>query len=906
METPKIGNTLHLKSHLAGGLVTDVAYTVVDPRGQKRVYKLGENPNVTKSIELDDTYDLAIVPSFAGQWKYEVKAVVGGETVSAYDTFAVEGVENFLGTSIKIDAPDVEPGENAVEQQPVKDDAMADPPDVKDDVAEETEEPVLAAQPTVNAAPAELAVKMMSHAEAMKASQYFSGSAMKALGNGKVGGYLVVFGGEKDAQGEYFKPNCEFHLDWFDTATRPVLYHHGLLDEDMIEEIGKTTLLRRDARGLWCEAQLDMSNPVAEDVYNMIMRGEIGWSSGSAPHLSHVNDDGGIDEWAIVEASLTPTPAAGKRTSVQAIKFNPYSSTEIKHPKGAGAPIEDLAVTTSETSIKRGTKMAWGNIIGAMETAGADPEMIVAVLKEMTGAGGGEEAPVGDDAEMMADPASVPADTSDMVAQPEKAWTQTGDGGAEIRDTGSKPPTTPPGQSPAPAPGSKAMPEELSAKAVADAIRKQFLNMRTEPAQTKSAGFVGSNPARQTAPRITDMRTPYHNLGYEDMAFLHQIRRSGKNPRDMGQAFEREMADKAMKAFNAGKLELDVETTRKVAMKVEFNNTGVAGDGGNWVPDLWSSALWQRVRIDNNVAKNIEVFQMPSPTFEYPIESTDPSVYAVGESDTDAEQTLATNVFTRSKLSVSKLQFVAKKVGLQVGFSTEIEEDSIIPFIPQLRAQATRAFANSIDNLLINSDSVTGTGNINYKGANTSAAPTAKFLFGGGDGFRKNALVTNTAVLANFAGGVPTLQALRTLRFKLINSTQAYGIDPDQLMWVCDPYTYGKMLSIDELNVYMNNGRNATVNSGLVQDFDGSPIFPSAEMLLADNTGYYPSDNSGTLGNILIVAKNAWKVGYVRQVMSDVSYVPWNDSYILTMTARFAIGKKDTVASGLGYNILVS
>ena len=166
--------------------------------------------------------------------------------------------------------------------------------------------------------------------------------------------------------------------------------------------------------------------------------------------------------------------------------------------------------------------------------------------------------------------------------------------------------------------------------------------------------------------------------------------------------------------------------------------------------------------------------------------------------------------------------------------------------------------------------------------------------------------MTNTAVLQSFSGGIPTLQGLRTLRFKLINSLQAYGINPDELMWVCDPYTYAKMLNIDEINVYMNNGRGATVNTGLVPDFDGSPIFPSAEMLLADSTGYYLSDNSGTLGNILIVAKNAWKVGYVRNVMSDVSYVPWNDSYILTMTARFAIGKKDTVASGLGYNILVS
>ena len=405
---------------------------------------------------------------------------------------------------------------------------------------------------------------------------------------------------------------------------------------------------------------------------------------------------------------------------------------------------------------------------------------------------------------------------------------------------------------------------------------------------------------------ITGMKTKYNDLDAGDMALMYQLLAQAKNPRQMGVEFQREMADKAMKSYSAGTLKMDHEVARKVAMKVEFNNTATAADGGNWVPDLWSSILWMRVRIDNNVAKNVEVFQMPSPTFEYPIESTDPTVYAVGESDTDAEQTLATNVFTRSKVGVSKLQFAAKKTGLQVGFSTELEEDSIIPFIPQLRAQSVRAFANSIDNNILNSDNTTGTGNINYKGANTSAASTSNFLFGGGQGMRYNALVTNTVVANNFQGGIPTLAGIRSTRFKMLSATNTYGINPEDLVIITDPYTYGKFLAIDEINVYMNNGRNATVNTGVVPAIDGTEVYASAELALTDSTGYALANGTGTLGNFVIFAKPAWKVGYVRQVMTDVSYVPWNDSYILTMTARYAIGKKDTVASAVGYNILVN
>lgn len=558
-------------------------------------------------------------------------------------------------------------------------------------------------------------------------------------------------------------------------------------------------------------------------------------------------------------------------------------------------------------------KAADGAMIAALEKAGIGAEQIVEVLKELCAA----EGIPGDETEMMADAGGVAAPPPmPTMSAPEEGvdgeakadGLTTNDDPAPIYDTGSKPAMTPPVQSPAPAPGSKALAKTAGtdAKAIAAAIQIAMATYKTALAQSRVKGFQGDNPARPQM-RITDMRTQYHDLSAGDMAFLYEMRRQGKNPRYMGVEYEREMAHKAMKAYSANELRLDQETARKVALKVEFQNTATANDGANWVPDLWSSILWMRVRIDNNVAKNIEVFQMPSPTFEYPIESTDPTVYSVGESDTDAEQTLATNVFTRSKMVTSKLQFVSKKTGLQVGFSTEIEEDSIIPFIPQLRAQATRAFANSIDNNILNSDSVTGTGNINYSGGNTSSVSTANFLFGGGDGMRKNALVTNTVVQVNQQGGNPTLQALRTLRFKLVTATQAYGIDPNEILYFVEPQTYGKMLSIDEINVYMNNGRNATVNDGRFGEIDGSPVYPSAELALALNTGYVSSTAaSNTLGQIVVAARNAWKVGYVRQVMTDVSYVPWNDSYILTMTCRYAIGKKDTAAAGLMYNINVA
>lgn len=733
----------------------------------------------------------------------------------------------------------------------------------------------------------------------VKAVTYFSGGAMKAIGdNGRVGGYIITFGGPVDAQGEWFSPDVELHLDWYGGTRRPILFHHGLKDEDLIEEIGYLDTLRRDETGWWAEGQLELEKPTARRVYGDIQsEGRIGWSSGSAPHLSKVEPNGMIYEWALIEASLTPTPSAGKRTTVQALKFDTSvvsqeaeaeASTATDPAKGKepeSSEEAEGAYKSNQLTLKEKRIMTTKNMIAAYRKAGLTADQIVSILED---AAEEENAPaVQTDAEMV----ETPVMTADVTTDPEVAP------GADAPEG-----TPPPTQNPETQDYEVKSNRPITAKQAAAIVEQAIQAMKTAPAPSRANGGVSiPNPTKKPN-SIIAMKTKYHDLSAEDMAYLHQTRQASKK-KSFEPEFYRELAVKAAKDYNADKLHLDAATVRQVAIKADYNNTLVADDGGDWVPTLWSSVLWPRVRIDNKVASNLEVFEMPSASYEYPIESTDPEVYAVAQADDAAESTVATNVFTRSKLVADKMTFNAKKLGLQVGFSTEVEEDSIIPFIPQLRGQAVRAFQNAIDNVVLNADATTGTGNINYKGANTSAAPTAKWLYGGGDGMRHLALVDNTGVQLDLQGGVPTLLALRQLRFKLLSALNDYGIDPSLLMYVVDKYTYGKMLGISEVLTYMANGRNSTVNDGTLPDIDGSPIVATAELALTDSTGYALANGTGTLGQIVLVAKPAWKIGYVRQVTTDVSYVPYLDQYILTMTARLALGRKDTTAAGLLFNI---
>jgi HK97 family phage major capsid protein len=143
---------------------------------------------------------------------------------------------------------------------------------------------------------------------------------IKAMGDGHIGGYLIVWGSpsNRDLQGEYFTPQTDLRLEYFDSY--PVLYHHGLDETTGLKMIGRITSLKTDDIGLWVDAQLDLVDRYASEVYKMIQAKQFGWSSGSVDHLVKVEKTGEIKRWPLYEGSITPTPALPHKTTVRAFK----------------------------------------------------------------------------------------------------------------------------------------------------------------------------------------------------------------------------------------------------------------------------------------------------------------------------------------------------------------------------------------------------------------------------------------------------------------------------------------------------------------------------------------------------------------------------------------------------------
>lgn len=152
----------------------------------------------------------------------------------------------------------------------------------------------------------------------MNENLVYFGDAVKALGEGKVGGYLVRWGNPEtpDLTGDFFTPETDLGIE---TESRlPVYYNHGFDSHFKNSRIGRGTV-RIDDVGAWFEAQIGMRDEYERSIYRLAEAGKLGWSSGAAGHLMDKEPVGKafrIKSWVVAEASLTPTPAEPRNAAV--------------------------------------------------------------------------------------------------------------------------------------------------------------------------------------------------------------------------------------------------------------------------------------------------------------------------------------------------------------------------------------------------------------------------------------------------------------------------------------------------------------------------------------------------------------------------------------------------------------
>lgn len=178
------------------------------------------------------------------------------------------------------------------------------------------------------------------------------GNEVKALGGGKVGGYLVSFSSDADPDltGDFFTAKTDFGSHEQTLA----FYQHGMDPKLARRVLDPAAKMRVDEVGVWVEAQLQLRDDYERAVYGLAEKGKLGWSSGTAAHLVEREPVGKamwIKRWPLgLDASLTPTPAE-PRNSVVALKALAATPLSLETEARAAVPVIEVVDTEEDEAM---------------------------------------------------------------------------------------------------------------------------------------------------------------------------------------------------------------------------------------------------------------------------------------------------------------------------------------------------------------------------------------------------------------------------------------------------------------------------------------------------------------------------------------------------------------------------
>jgi hypothetical protein len=316
-------------------------------------------------------------------------------------------------------------------------------------------------------------------------------------------------------------------------------------------------------------------------------------------------------------------------------------------------------------------------------------------------------------------------------------------------------------------------------------------------------------------------------------------------------------------------------------------DTAETGYGAEIIGTQYVRELWAGARRQSRVFGLIEQFEMTDPTAYLPVEADIPEMLFVGESTANNSANYST-----VKTGSNRVQVAAKKFVIHQMWSGEMEEDSIIPYVPFLRRQQAVSLAHYSDSLVLNGDTTNaGTGNINLDDADP--ADTKHYL--AFDGVRHAGLVDNTANRADLAGAV-SLNAFKASRGRMIDRTYLHDwghpVSPEDLVYVADPESADATAFLDEVLTVDKYGPQATVLTGEQGRVLGHPLISSIAMSKTEADGKVSTTGgNNTKGQIVGFNRRGYVVGVRRRLKVETERLPGSDQTRIVLSTRLGFGR---------------
>lgn len=343
----------------------------------------------------------------------------------------------------------------------------------------------------------------------------------------------------------------------------------------------------------------------------------------------------------------------------------------------------------------------------------------------------------------------------------------------------------------------------------------------------------------------------------------------GKKPQEL----------KLYKSFK-GLLENENMSELKKAM-----TTGGSTAGAEWIPTGYSAQLMQMIENERVLAKFFPSFQMPQSPYVWPITTGRPTAYKATEGSAVTETTDPT----------SNVTFTAAKLMAYISASFELEEDSIVAILPELKQALALGLADGEENVILN-----GCADNSIDSDNTTAGDQRRVAVG----LRKLAIANSyTTDLGTFNSD--TLGALRKKLGKFF--------DPTKCGWVVSVSGYEQLTRLKDASgnpvclTVQNAGAAATFMTGVIDKAFGMPVILSGKSRDDLNASGVFDNTTKTKTSIQLVRFDAFKLGYKGGIYQGTQKQEKTQTTDLVASMRMAFMPMFPIASNAtvwnAYNI---